>query len=265
MPRRRAMSSAHASDVKRSGHRNEEDFAFLIGGQVNLGSHIDKKDVIDAQHRFHSVKAGTWWQIFLYGRERLRTNTIFQGLGNLADTMINCLDAYPDTYEDYLNDKETAKLNLQPHMRQLRDELDNPRLFRAFLEKSLFDGGNADYLSLTIGAANRNRADKIFHVFHKSDVVETLAQDIEIRNSKKRRAGQWDDQKVTFWSRHHGRNIGELEDRHDSRTHYREMKFRLNAASVFEILESAVPNSSQVAPQVSVYGNAIRMFRRPNQ
>ena len=259
------MSSAHASEVKRSGHRNEEDFAYLIGGEVNLGSHTDKKDVIDAQHRSHSVKAGTWWQIFLYGRERLRTNTIFQGLGSLADTLIACLDAYPATYQDYLDDKETAKLNLQPHMRQLRDELDNLRLFRAFLEKSLFDGGNADYLSVTLGAANRERSDKIFCIFHRTDVVEALAQDIEIRNSKKRRAGQWDDQKVVFWSRHHRRNIGELEDRHDSRIHYKEMKFRLHAASVFAILESAAPNSIQAMPQVSVYGNAIRMFRLPNQ
>ncbi len=264
MPRRRAMSSEHASDVKVSGHRNEEDFAFLIGGEINQGSHIDKKDVIDAQHRFHSVKAGTWWQVFLYGRERLRTNTIFQGLGNLADIMIACLDAYPETYENYLNDKATAKLKLQPQMRRLRDELDNPRLFRAFLEKSLFDGGNADYLSITLGAANRPRSDKVFHIFHKSDVVEALAQDVMLKNSQKRRAGQWDDQKVTFWSRHHRRNIGELEDRHDSRIHYKEMKFRLNAESVFRILNSATPTHNQVAPQVTVYGNAIRMFRLPN-
>ena len=233
----------------------------MIGGEVNLGSHIDKKDVIDAQHRFHSVKAGTWWQIFLYGRERLRTNTIFQGLGNMADIMIACLDAYPATFDEYWNDKETAKSNLQPHMRKLRDELDNPRLFRAFLDKSLFDGGNSDYLSLTLGAANRNRSEKEFRIFHKSDVVESLAQDIEIRNSKRRRAGQWDDQKVVFWSKLHHKNIGELEDRHDSRVHYKEMKFRLHAESVFAILESATPNHNQVARQVSVYGSAIRMFR----
>ena len=69
MPRRRAMTSEHASDVKVSGHRNENHFAFLIGGQVNLGSHLDKKDqltisvdaptrlrqdVIDWQHTLYS-------------------------------------------------------------------------------------------------------------------------------------------------------------------------------------------------------------------
>jgi len=59
------MATTHASEVKVAGHRNERGFASLIGGQVNLGARADKKDVIDGQHRSHSVKAGTWWQIFL--------------------------------------------------------------------------------------------------------------------------------------------------------------------------------------------------------
>ena len=50
------MDPGHASEVKTAGHRNEYDFAALIGGEVNLGSHIDKKDVIDGQHRSHSVR-----------------------------------------------------------------------------------------------------------------------------------------------------------------------------------------------------------------
>ena len=263
MPRRRAMSSAHASEVKLSGHRNEEDFAQLIGGQVNQGSHLDKKDVIDGQHRSHSVKAGTWWQIFLYGRERLATNTILQGLGDVADIMIACLDAYPATYAQYAADKETAKRNLQPQMRRLKDELADARTFRAFLDKSLFDGGNADYLSAFLGPASRNPGEKVFHIFHKTDVVDALSQDITPLNSKSRRAGQMDDQKVTFHSAQHGKNIGELEDRHDSPVHYREMKFRLNAGNVYDILERAVSTRSQIAPQLITYGRAVRMFRLP--
>ena len=86
--RRRAMTSEQASLKKISGHVNEYDFAELIGGEVNLGAPTDKKDVIDRQHRSHSVKGGTWWQIFLYARSRLLHNTIFRGIGNLADFMI---------------------------------------------------------------------------------------------------------------------------------------------------------------------------------
>ena len=264
MPRRRAMSSEHASDVKVSGHRNEEDFAYLIGGRVNQGSHLDKKDVVDAQDRSHSVKAGTWWQIFLYGRERLATNTIFQGLGNLADIMIDCIDAFPESFEEYQRDKQAAKHNLQEPMRRLQAELSNPRLFRAFLDKSLFDGGNADYLSFTLGKANRSRGDKVFHIFHKDEVVRALADDIEIRNSKARRPDETDDQKVTFRSKQLRRNIGEVEDRHDSPGHYREMKFRLNAGSVYGILEAAISHRVEVSQQLMVYGGAVGRFSLPS-
>ena len=257
------MSSEQASDVKVSGHRNEADFAALIHGAVNLGSQQDKKDVIDSRHRSHSVKAGTWWQIFLYGRERLATNTILQGLGNIADIMVACLDAYPATYAEYEADKMTAKLNLQPWMRRLRDELDQPSIFPAFLDKSLFDGGDADYLSVFPGPANWDRADKVFHIFHKSDVVSALSQDITLLNSKRRGPGQMDDQKVIFRSNRHQKNIGELEDRHDSPGHYRQMKFRLNAGMVIDILDSAITSRRQVAPQLITYGRAVSMFQLP--
>ena len=70
-----------------------------------------------------------------------------------------------------------------------------------------------------------------------------------------------DDQKVTFRSAHHGRNIGEIEDRHDSDKHYREMKFRLNARSVFEILAEHISDTALARPQVTTYGEAVRLFR----
>lgn len=261
MARRRAMTTTHASEVKVAGHRNERDFASLIGGQVNLGAHTDKKDVIDGQHRSHSVKAGTWWQIFLYGRERLRTNTIFQGLGQTANVMIACLDAYPPTYADYLRDKPAAKRRLQPEMRRLLAELQQPVIFRAFLDKALFDGGNADYLTVFPGPAAAPLRDKTFHVFHKDDVVQTLAAAVTLRNSKARKASETDDQKVTFWSSLHGKTIGEIEDRHDGPVHYKEMKFRLNAMGVFEILTQKITGKSQARPQVFAYGRATRLFR----
>ena len=260
MPRRRAMSSEHASEVKVSGHRNEDDFAFLIGGEVNLGSHQDKKDVIDAQHRSHSVKSGTWWQIFLYGRDRLATNTILLGLGELSDILVDCVDAYPISYDDYQQDKQAAKRRLQEPMRRLQAELSNPRRFNAFLDKSLFDGGNADYLSFTLGAANRSRDEKVFHIFYKDDVVNALASDVEVLNSKARRSGETDDQKVTFKSELCRHNIGELESRYD-KSNYRKMKFRLKAPSVHRILTNAITRRDEVSDQLVVYGRAASRFR----
>lgn len=70
-----------------------------------------------------------------------------------------------------------------------------------------------------------------------------------------------DDQKVTFWSNLHKKNIGEIEDRHDGPVHYKEMKFRLNAEGVFEILTNRITTSSQPRPQVFAYGRAARLFR----
>lgn len=264
MPRRRrAMSSDQASQVKLAGHRNERDFAALMGGRVIGDSPLQKGDVIDAQRRSHSVKAGKWCQVFLYGRERLVTNTFFQGLGEVATIMVACLDSYPATYEQYVADKAAAKRNLQPNMRRLRDELEKTEILPAFLAKSLFDVGIADYLSVFPGPANHDPADKVFHIFHRSDVVKALVEDITLLNSKSRGEGQTDDQKVTFRSNHHRRNIGELEDRHDSPVHYREMKFRLNVRDVFDILDAKIRTRNQITRQLVTYGKATRMFRLP--
>ncbi len=202
------MSSAKASRVKLSGHLNEKHFACLIGGEVNKGPHTDKKDVIDQQHGSHSVKAGSYWQVFLYSRDRLASNTIFQGLGDVADIMIGCLDAYPPECQDYLADKMSAKLRLQPRMRRLLEELQNPRILASFFSKALFDGGSANYLSIYPGPANDRKEQKHFHVFHRDDVVDALMQCISLRNSKARNRKQMDDQKVTFHSTLHEKNTG---------------------------------------------------------
>lgn len=265
MAKRRAMSSAHASEVKTAGHRNEVDFATLIGGEVQKGSHTDKKDVIDRQHRSHSVKSGTWWQIFLYGRERLRTDAIFQGLGRVADIMIDCLDAFPPARSDYLRDKVSTKQRLQPEMRRLLAEMQVPKIFKAFLDKALFDGGNAQYLSIFPGPAKTQADSKHFHIFHKDDVVDALAADVTLQNSKARQAGQMDAQKVTFRSALLKHNIGEIEVRTDSDIHYREMKFRVHAESVMQILTSEVSESSAPHPQLTTYGRAASLFRLPLQ
>ena len=263
MPARRAMTSEHASEVKTGGHLNEHHFADIIGGEVQLGSPTDKKDVIDVRHNAHSVKSGAWWQIFLYGRERFLTNTILQGLGDISEIMVACIDALPGQYDDYRAGKDTAKRRLQPQMRRLRDELLKPNLFRAFLDKSLFNGGEATHLSVYLGPSSAKSVSKVFHIFHKDDVISAFASDIEIRNSKARTAGQYDDQKVILYSRHLSRNLGEIELRADSPVHYRQMKCRLNANSVITVLQHHIKSSQSLHPQVIVHGKAIRTFRMP--
>ena len=258
--RRRAMTSSHAREVKVYGHVNEHHFAELIGGAVNKGTQTDKKDVVDKQHRFHSVKGGKWWQIFLYSRERFVSNTIFQGIGNVANIMIDCLDAYPPTYQDYKENKLQAKENLKDPMRKLLAELKQENIYRAFLQKALFDGGNADYLSIYPGMSKEAIQTKEFHVFFNTDVIDAFSRCVYLVNSKARNKNQQDAQKVIFKSRIHNKNIGEIEDRHDSSVHYRQMKFRLNGKMTFQILRSKIKGHTRLNSQLNVYGRAQKLF-----
>ena len=260
--KKRAMSPKKASEVKIKGHANEEHFAQLIGGEVNKGSHTDKKDVIDKHHRSHSVKSGAYWQVFLYGRDRLSTDIIFQGLGDIADIMVACIDSYPKEYGDYLKDKKASKLRLQPNMRHLLKELQKPKILASFFDKALFDGGNADFLSLYPGPARDDEEKKEFHVFHKDDVVDALMKSISLRNSKARTKSQMDDQKVVFDSELHGRSMGEIEDRHDSKGHYREMKCRFKSSIVFDILGQQIEEREEPYPRVFTYGKARRLLKK---
>ena len=258
--RRRAMTSEQASLKKISGHDNEYHFAELIGGAVNLGSPTDKKDVIDQQHRSHSVKGGTWWQIFLYARSRLLTNTIFRGIGDLAELMIRCIDAFPEDRNDYLEDKQSAKIRLQEPMRLLKREIEKPNIFFALLAKSFFNGGEVDYLGILPHDLPNTLplTEKHFHVFSQRDVVDLLATHLEIRNSKARNSRQMDDQKVIF--RFNNRNVGEIEIRTDSPRHYRKIKWRVYAPAIFGILTSNLESVTLENRQISVYGNARNTF-----
>ena len=262
--RKRAMGSAQASIVKMAGHRNERDFADLIGGSYNPSHNQGKHDVVDAQGRRHSVKAGTWWQVFLYGRERLSTNTELEKIGNLTELMVACLDAFPENFAEYVGNKKAAKCRLQKPMQELLAEMEKPEIFKKFLTMALFNGDDAEYLSMYIGQAKNEKTRKIFHVFHKEDVVNAIVSDITLRNSKARNRTQMDDQKIILYSSRLSKNIGEIEDRHDSEKHYKQMKFRLNAKSVFDILTKNIKHQEQVKamPQIYTYGCAVGMFNK---
>lgn len=259
MRRKRAMTSAEASSVKRAGDANERDFAKLIGGKV-VGKKTDKKDVEDKQGNNHSVKGGEYWQIFLYGRNRFVTNTEFQGIGNVAKLMIACLDAFPENRFDYESDKVIAKRRLQEPMRFLCEEIHKPNIFPQLLSKGIFNGDEVTYLSVLTPCLSHklSRADKRFHIFSQSSVVDILSSQLEIANSKARkgRPEEMDDQKVVF--RYGDKNVGEIEVRTDSKVHYREMKWRFQACGVFpmlDVLERFSPNK-----HIYVRGSARNTF-----
>ena len=254
--KRRAMTSGEASYKKIKGHIVEADFADLIKGTVRKGPQTDKKDVLDRQQNWHSVKSDAkWWQVFLYARSRLETNTIFQGLGDIAGIMVACLDVFPTTFQQYQKDKLSAKMKLQKPMRKLKDEIEKPGNLAAFFSKSIFNGGEVDYLTI-------QKPDGRFHIFHQSDVVRTLSHRLLVDNSRARQKGQMDCQKVLFKDKIKGRiNVGEIEVRTDSEQHYREMKCRFHGHKIFEILTENIAARRDVSDKLTAYGQGIKRFK----
>ena len=254
MPKkRRAMTTEHARQVRLEGHKRESIFADLIQGEVNRGAQTDKKDVIDKQHRVHSVKGGQWWQVFLYGKQRFVSNTIFQNIGNIANLMIDCIDTFPEGRNDYEGNKNKYKTQLQFPMRKLAAEFNDETVKKAFFLKSLFNGGEVDYLTIQPESTN------LFYIFSNTDVVDCLSKNIGIENSRARTAGQHDAQKVIF--KIGGRNAGEIEIRTDSEIHYRQAKCRLNASKIFNLLKDNIKNCTKIKERVIVCGSASKKFK----
>ena len=248
--KKRAMSAEKASKVKKRGHYIEHVFAEKINGRVQKGDQKSKKDVIDLNDNTHSVKSGTWWQIFLYGYERIITNTILLGLGNLSKIIATCINAFPKERTSYLKNKKMYKNKLKEPMIQLCKELQTKVILESFFAKSIFNGGEVNYLTVLL--------DNYFHIFAAKDVTSTLTNRLTIENSKARIRTQTDAQKVLFKDRV---NVGEIEIRNDSDIHYRQIKFRLNARKTTNILiENIQPYKVLENKKIKIYGNACKKF-----
>ncbi|MDA8000063.1 MAG: hypothetical protein MPK06_03385 [Alphaproteobacteria bacterium] len=245
------MTSKAASEKKRGGHRKEDEYASLIGGEVETGT--EKKDVTDAHGRGHSVKGGKYSQVFLYSRERFVTNTTFWDMG-LSQIFIDCLDAFPDGFDVYKADKFRYKERLRKPMRALADRLNEEGMLEKFLNKSFLeagredDGRRVDFLAIKRG--------RIFHVFKGLEVGKILADTLQVRNSVGRGSGQVSDQKVLVW---HERNVGEVELRNDSSRHYRQMKFRMNLHLTADLLMEGLGEGQVVKNRVRAYGEATKI------
>ena len=214
---RRAMTSAAASAVKRTGHAREHLFAGLIGGEVIKGT--GKADIRRGDETW-SVKSGTWAQIFLY-RET--------AAAALGVAFHDCIKAFPDKRDDYVDDKSKHKMALQQPMRALCAHLSDIENLEAFLHRVMF-ADSIDHLVIMKG----NK----FLEFKAGDVVRALVSSILVKNSKARNKKQMDDQKVIFRLEGVKKALGEIEIRTDSAAHYRELKCRFNVPMLRDFLES---------------------------
>jgi len=253
MVKKKAMTSEKASFVKRRGHADAKEFAELLGiGKEFKSDPTAKKDVIDLKGYSYSVKSGEKkWQIFLYGKKRFESNFTFKGMNGMADLFIACIESFPEKREGYLANKRLYKKKLQEPMRRLCEKLSNKGLLAAFIDKSMFNSGEVNFLAV------KQNGD--FHVFWGRDVVEILTENFQVENSKAKTKNQLDDQKVIF--KVGGKTYGEIEMRNDSEIHYREVKFWLDKNLIMNLLKSKIKPSKNVNKRLILYGTAIKKLK----
>lgn len=173
-------------------------------------------------------------------------------MNGIGELLIDCIESFPLTFEEYEQDKRKAKEKLQIPMRNLASKLQSKVHLRAFLNKSLFNGGEVNYLSI--------KHNGLFHVFYYSDVIKSMSESLEVCNSRAISAGQMPEQKVLF--RYKGKNLGELEMRNDSLAHYREIRFNMIKPKVMSFLFEKIPLAKQYNDLVYIYGYAQKRFGR---
>ena len=254
MRKKRALTTEGARAVRQKGYDDALEFALAIGLSTDYKNDSQaKKDVIDLSGDAHSVKGGIKkWQVFLYGLGRFESDHAFIVMNGIGALLAECINAFPTTYAKYRRDKVAAKERLRIPMVKLAEKLkERPRL-KAFLNKSLFNGGEVNYLTV--------KQDEVFHVFLNKDVVDTLGDNLEVCNSRAISAGQMPEQKVLL--RYNGKNLGELEMRNDSEIHYREVRFNMIKPKVMELLFEKIPMTKKFNDKVLMYGNAPKRFGR---
>ena len=62
--------------------------------------------------------------------------------------LLECIDAFPKAYEEYEKDKKSAKERLRIPMKKIAEKLQDNHRLRAFLNKSLFNEGEVNYLAI---------------------------------------------------------------------------------------------------------------------
>jgi hypothetical protein len=252
MNAKRGLSSDRAREVRQAGHADAATFALSIGMDKDYQNDKQaKKDVIDPSGDAHSVKSGSKkWQIFLYGRNRFINDDGFQALNGIGGLLIHCIDSFPPSFSDYNKDKNISKERLKTPMRELKDRFQRKALLRSFLNKSIFNGGEVDYLTIL--------DDDKYHVFYCKDVVSCLGNNFTIENSQVRAKGQHSEQKVLF--KYNNLNVGELEMRNDSVEHYQEVRFNMLKRRTMEMLYLFSKESKKYSDNIIVYDTAIKRF-----
>jgi len=248
----RGLSSEAAKIVRQRGYDDALEFALAIGLDMDYKRDpFAKKDVIDPSGDAHSVKGGEKkWQIFLYGRNRFLNDEFFQVMNGIGNLLIACIDSFPPSFEEYQKNKQKYKELLRQHMVALKEKLQEPNRLKALISKSMFNGGEVNYLTVK---------DKgVFHVFWGRQIIDLFVRKIDVVNSKAISVNQTPEQKVVF--KYKGFNLGEIEMRNDTPIHYREIRFNMLKRKFMEMVFDNIKHKIKYNEFVYVYGEAINKF-----
>lgn len=247
----RGSSSEQARQIRQRGHDDALLFALTIGLDKDYKNDLRaKKDVLDPSGDAHSIKSGQKkWQIFLYSLSRMEDFRAMNGMGEL---LIGCIESFPKSFDEYQENKAEAKERLRPFMVEMANKLRDKFRLKAFISKSMFNGGEVNYLTI----CDRGK----FHVFWGREVEQVFVDNLKIENSQVRQSGQFPEQKVIF--KYEGVNLAELEMRNDSTTHYREIRFNMIKPKAMKLLYSNIKLKKNFNEKVIVYGEAIKHFGR---
>lgn len=249
---KRGLSSDDARKVRQKGHDDALKFALLIGLNSDYRNDVKaKKDVIDLSGDAHSVKSGEKkWQLFLYGLNRFSNDDFFQTMNGIGQLLIQCIEAFPNNFEDYIKDKQSAKEKCRIPMRQLKELLQEKRRVRSFINKAMFNGGEVNYLTV--------RNDNKYHIFLNKEVVTVFSDAVVVENSIARAKNHTAEQKVIF--KYNNKNLAELEMRNDGKDHYREIRFNMLKPRMMALLFDKIPMTSKYNDDVFLYGDASKKF-----
>lgn len=253
MSKKRSLSTEEARWVRQKGYHDALEFALAIGLSEDYKNDPKaKKDVIDLSGDAHSVKGGEKkWQIFLYGLNRFEKDEAFVAMNGIGALLAECINSFPNTFEEYQLHKVEAKERLRTPMKKLAEKLRERPILKAFLNKALFNAGEVNYLTV--------KQNGVFHIFLNRDVIKLFGEHLEVTNSRALSKGQIPEQKVLF--RYKGINLGELEMRNESEIHYREVRFNMIKPKAMSLL-FMIPKSGKYSNKVFIYGNAVKLFGR---
>lgn len=254
MAKRKAMSHKKAQDVRKEGHAAAREFAAILGLPRDYQNNPQaKKDVVDSNGDSHSVKSGAKrWQIFLYGKNRFETDNAFLSMNGIGQLIIKCINVFPKTFSQYTGNKLYYKKKLGKYMAALKEKFYEKRRVKTFWDKALFNGGEVDYLAV--------KYENKFHVFLNKEIVAAFGDNFEVDNSKARKKGDTESQKVLF--KYKGVNVAELEIRNSSANHYREVLLVMNKDKALAFLFEKIKRTGTYKEKIVLYGKAAKKMVR---